>query len=65
MPTPATKDEATNPTKAMRIEEARTYFRSVKIEDVASPTPDNPRPEPAPFVNPDPRSIHKFDLTQK
>jgi hypothetical protein len=44
-----------------RTNDGRTYDQSVKIEDVgAGAMPDSP-PRQAPFVNPDPKSIHDFD----
>ena len=60
MPTPANETEATNP-MATRTDTGRTYDRSVKIEDVGAATEANPHPR-APFVNPDPKSIHRFDI---
>ena len=36
-----------------------TYERSVKIDDVGGASESDPKPA-APFVNPDPKSIHKF-----
>jgi hypothetical protein len=42
----------------------RTYDRSVKIGDPGGATPDNPKPTRQ-FVNPDPKSIHTFDLDER
>jgi hypothetical protein len=36
-----------------------TYLVSTKIEDVGGASDGNPKPS-APFVNPDPKSIHNF-----
>jgi hypothetical protein len=63
MPKVATETEATAP-MAVRTDIGRTYDRSVKIQDVGGATPENPHPKAA-FVNPDPKSIHQFDLTSK
>jgi hypothetical protein len=48
-----------NKDEASRIDDGRTYDRSVKIKDVGGATEANPHPH-APFVNPDPKSIHDF-----
>jgi hypothetical protein len=51
-------------TVSNEVVDGRTYNRSVKIGDPGGATEANPKPT-RPFVNPDPRSIHQFDLTRK
>jgi hypothetical protein len=57
MPKPAGANDSKD--QASRTDSGRTYHRSVKIEDVGGATEGNPHPQ-APFVNPDPKSVHKF-----
>jgi hypothetical protein len=45
------------------VRDGRTYNKSVRIGDPGGATESNPHPT-RPFVNPDPRSIHTFDLTR-
>jgi hypothetical protein len=61
MPNPggATDNKTQN---SNEIRDGRTYDRSVRIGDAGGANKDNPKPAMS-FVNPDPRSIHKFDLT--
>jgi hypothetical protein len=53
-----------NRTISDEVRDGRTYNQSVKVGDPGGASEANPRPT-RPFVNPDPRSIHKFDLTRK
>jgi hypothetical protein len=52
MPKPADHD---NKSQDSRIEDGRTYDRSVKVGDPGGASPDNPHPA-RPFVNPNPNN---------
>jgi DNA repair exonuclease SbcCD ATPase subunit len=61
MPTPAGAHD-NKVVNSNEVRDGRTYDRSVKIGDAGGASETNPHPS-MPFQNPDPKSIHTFDIS--